>query len=140
MQVRSGMAPLLRLRARLAAMRNGTARRVEGDYPAEVQPLVDDLNALLDDREQRVARALAKAGDLAHGLKTPLAVMTREAERVAEGGDDELSGTLSVKKADGSVRMYSYGFVDSSSGLNNECSVWQALWAYNRNLSVGMPD
>jgi len=95
MQVRSGMAPLLRLRARLAAMRNGSARRVEGDYPAEVQPLVDDLNALLDDREQRVARALAKAGDLAHGLKTPLAVMTREAERVAEGGDDELSGALS---------------------------------------------
>jgi signal transduction histidine kinase len=107
MQVRSGMAPLLRLRARLAAMRNGTARRVEGDYPAEVQPLVDDLNALLDDREERVGRALAKAGDLAHGLKTPLAVMTREAERVAEGGDDELSGTLS-EQIDGMRRQIEF--------------------------------
>ena len=52
----------------------------------EVQPLVDDLNALLDHREQTVARALAKAGDLAHGLKTPLAVLAQEAERAAAAG------------------------------------------------------
>ena len=107
MQVRSGMAPLLRLRARLAAMREGSARRVEGDYPAEVQPLVDDLNALLDDREQRVARALTKAGDLAHGLKTPLAVMTREAERVAEGGDGPLADALS-EQIDGMRRQIEF--------------------------------
>jgi signal transduction histidine kinase len=93
-QMRSGLAPLLRLRARLAAMREGRERRVEGSYPAEVQPLVDDLNALLDDREQRVARAQAKAGDLAHGLKSPLAVLSREAERVAESGNSELADTM----------------------------------------------
>ena len=88
------MAPLLALRARLAAMREGKERRVEGDYPAEVQPLVDDLNALLDDREQRVSRALAKAGDLAHGLKSPLAILSREAERMAEAGNAELADTM----------------------------------------------
>ena len=93
-QVRSGLAPLNRLRARLAGLRDGRARRVEGDYPAEVQPLVDDLNALLDDRERRVTRAQARAGDLAHGLKTPLAVLAQEAERAAAAGHPELAGVL----------------------------------------------
>jgi hypothetical protein len=43
--------------------------------------LVNDLNSLLEHRERIVRRALAKAGDLAHGLKTPLAVLAQEAER-----------------------------------------------------------
>lgn len=94
MQVQGGLAPLLHLRARLAAMRQGNERRVEGSYPTEVQPLVDDLNALLEDRDERVSRALAKAGDLAHGLKSPLAVLSREAERVAEAGNAELAETM----------------------------------------------
>ena len=63
----------------------GAHRRVDGRYPTEVQPLVDDLNALLEHRDQTVQRAIAKAGDLAHALKTPLAVLAQEAE-VADGG------------------------------------------------------
>jgi len=93
-QVRSGMSPLYRLRARLSSVRNGQCRRVDGDYPTEVQPLVNDLNALLDQREQAVQRAQAKAGDLAHGLKTPLAVLSREAERVEASGQHELAATI----------------------------------------------
>jgi signal transduction histidine kinase len=93
-QVQSGLAPINRLRARLAALRDGRERRVEGDYPAEVQPLVDDLNALLDERERRVAQAVAKAGDLAHGLKTPLAVLAQEAERAQAAGHRELAAVL----------------------------------------------
>lgn len=90
-QVRKGLLPLHRLRERLAAVHAGRDRRVDGTYPAEVQPLVDDLNALLDHREETVRRALAKAGDLAHGLKTPLAVLTREAERARCTGQSELA-------------------------------------------------
>ena len=66
-------------RSRSSATRLGARARGRGApgrgtlRPSEVQPLVDDLNALLDQREQAVQRALAKAGDLAHGLKTPLA-------------------------------------------------------------------
>ena len=52
-QVRRGLAPFNQLRGRLAAVRDGRDRRVDGDYPSEVQPLVDDLNALLEHREQR---------------------------------------------------------------------------------------
>jgi signal transduction histidine kinase len=93
-QVRRGMSPLAQLRARLAAVREGRERRLEGSYPLEVQPLVNDLNALLEYREQIVKRALTKAGDLAHGLKTPLAVLSHEAERAAADGHAELAATI----------------------------------------------
>jgi signal transduction histidine kinase len=92
--VRSAMSPLNRLRTRLSAVHTGTDRRVGGAYPTEVQPLVDDLNALLDHREETVRRALTKAGDLAHGLKTPLAVLAHEADRAAAAGHGDLAGTI----------------------------------------------
>jgi signal transduction histidine kinase len=93
-QVKRGLMPFERLRAHLARVKDGRVNRVEGVYPAEVQPLVDDLNALLDQRERAVARAQAKAGDLAHGLKTPLAVMMHEADRLESGGLRDLAGTI----------------------------------------------
>ena len=87
--VRSGLLSFDRLRARLTAVRGGEKNRVDGQYPAEVQPLVVELNALLEHREQAVRRALAKAADLAHGLKTPLAVIAHESDRIAAVGAQE---------------------------------------------------
>ena len=91
-----GAASLVRRAARAAGRgaRRARARRLEGDYPAEVQPLVNDLNSLLDDREQRVTRALTKAGDLAHGLKTPLTVLNQQAERAKAAGQIELAAAI----------------------------------------------
>lgn len=80
-QLRSSVKSFDRLRERLAAVRGGRERRIGGQYPTEVQALVDELNLLLADREEKIARAVAKAGDLAHGLKTPLALLLEEAER-----------------------------------------------------------
>jgi signal transduction histidine kinase len=92
--VRKALAPLKTLRAGLSSVREGRSQRMEGDHPSEVQPLVNDLNALLEDREQAVARALTTAGDLAHGLKTPLAVLAQEAEQANAAGHHELASTL----------------------------------------------
>lgn len=92
--VRKALAPFGSLRAGLSSVREGRGPRIEGEYPAEVQPLVNDLNALLEDRERAVARALTTAGDLAHGLKTPLAVLAQEAEQAAAAGHAELAATL----------------------------------------------
>nr|WP_247886392.1 sensor histidine kinase [Azospirillum brasilense] len=89
-QVSVGLRPLVRLRAELAAVRAGRKKRFGGDSPREVQPLLDDLNALLDHSEEVVVRARLQAGNLAHALKTNLAVLANEAEgeaaarRVAE--------------------------------------------------------
>jgi signal transduction histidine kinase len=87
--VQRGMSPIRSLRARLAAVRDGREKRIDGKYPNEVQPLVEDLNALLEHREELVRRAVAKAGDLAHGLKTPLAILEQEAEALEKAGDSE---------------------------------------------------
>ncbi len=94
LQVRRGLSPINQLRNRLTAVHKGSAARVGGSYPAEVQPLVDDLNALLEERERRVARAVAKADDLVHGLKTPLAVLAHEAQQVRAAGHEQLAAEI----------------------------------------------
>ncbi|HEY2433242.1 MAG TPA: sensor histidine kinase [Vicinamibacterales bacterium] len=93
--VRRGLSPLDTMRRSLGAVRTGAAERVEGRFPAEVQPLVVELNALLLHQQQAVRRAHAKAGDLAHGLKTPLAILTHEAERAAANGQTDLAAGIS---------------------------------------------
>jgi signal transduction histidine kinase len=97
--MRQGLTPFRRLRERLAAVRAGADRRVEGAYPSEVQPLIDDLNALLEDREKAVKRALATAGDLAHGLKTPLALLRQAADDAAAGGRLDLAESIGQQVA-----------------------------------------
>ena len=92
--VRRGLTPFRLLRDKLVAIRMGQERRVDGPYPSEVQPLIDDLNDLLEDREKAVKRAIATAGDLAHGLKTPLALLAQEADRVEAAGNLESAGGI----------------------------------------------
>jgi signal transduction histidine kinase len=97
--VRAGISPIHIMRRRLAEVRQGQSRQLEGFYPSEVQPLVDDLNALLAHNERAVRRATAKAGDLAHGLKTPLAVLANEAARLNREGHAELAATIAQQVA-----------------------------------------
>jgi signal transduction histidine kinase len=80
-QVAVGLAPLRRLRRALGAVRDGRTRRLAGDFPQEVQPLVDELNTLLQNDAEVVARARTQAGNLAHAVKTPLAVLANAAAR-----------------------------------------------------------
>lgn len=93
-QFRAGLLPFGWLRGQLLGLRDGSVRRIEGKYPTEVQPLVNDLNSLLEHRERIVQRALAKAGDLAHGLKTPLAVLAQEADRAEAAGQHETAAMI----------------------------------------------
>ncbi|MBL9011770.1 MAG: sensor histidine kinase [Alphaproteobacteria bacterium] len=78
-QVRVGLSPLRVVRDKLAAIRAGRAQRLEGSFPAEIAPLADELNALLAHDAEIVQRARTHVGNLAHGLKTPLSVLTNEA-------------------------------------------------------------
>jgi signal transduction histidine kinase len=91
LQIKKGLSALDQIRGRLSSVHRGEAERVSGSFPTEIQPLVDDLNALLDQRERLVQRAIAKAGDLAHGLKTPLAVLSQEAQRAEREGQSDLA-------------------------------------------------
>ena len=76
--------PLDRLSAAIAAVHSGTARRMGSPWPAEIAPLATDLDRLLDSREAMIAAARIESGNLAHGLRTSLAVLTDEAESLAD--------------------------------------------------------
>ncbi len=78
-QVAVGLAPLRALQRQLAQVQSGTAARLQGDFPLEVQTLIDDFNAVLDRNAEVVARARTQAGNLAHAIKTPLAAMSQAA-------------------------------------------------------------
>ena len=85
-----GLWPLRHIRRAIAAMRGGQNRRVTAPLPLEVQPMVDELNALLAHNEQQAEEARLHAGNLAHALKTPLTVLVNS----AAGSDDELARTV----------------------------------------------
>lgn len=78
-QVRFGLLPLRRIERGLASIRSGEVERLEGQLPAEIEPLQTELNALIDSNQDIIERARTQVGNLAHALKTPLAVITNEA-------------------------------------------------------------
>jgi signal transduction histidine kinase len=90
-QVRFGLAPLKRISESLAAIRAGTAERLEGNFPVEIAPLARETNALLDANREIVERARTHVGNLAHALKTPLSVIFNEA---AARGDDSFAAKV----------------------------------------------
>jgi signal transduction histidine kinase len=92
--VSGALAPFRRLRTQLPEIRDGRRRIISGSYPNEVQPLIEDLNSLLEQRERAVRRAQAKAGDLAHGLKTPLAILGQEGQRAMKDGQSQVAEVL----------------------------------------------
>ena len=80
MLVRLGLAPLNQVSQSLAAIREGRADHLEGQFPAEIQPLADELNALVAHNAEVVSRARTHVANLAHFLKTPLSVIANEVQ------------------------------------------------------------
>lgn len=85
-QISFGLRPLRMLQTQLGLIGSGRAARLRGRFPEEVAPLAANLNALIDQHDETVRRARVRAGDLAHGLKTPLTILTGEARRIEEAG------------------------------------------------------
>jgi signal transduction histidine kinase len=90
-QIAVGLRPLTAVRGRLAAIREGKARRLGAGFPDEIVPLATELDALLGARETQLEKARARAGDLAHGLKTPLQVLVGDVDRLRAKGDTEIA-------------------------------------------------
>lgn len=78
-QVRFVLWPLQAIEKRLSDIRSGNAEKLDGVLPAEVEPLQRELNALIRSNQEIVERARTQVGNLAHALKTPLAVILNEA-------------------------------------------------------------
>lgn len=86
-QVSMGLRPLDAIRQGINAIRNGKSSRLPTNQPMEVMPLVEEVNGLLESQEEAVERARQRAGDLAHGLKTPLTILQADASRLYEKGE-----------------------------------------------------
>ncbi len=90
-QVVLGLRPLDALRLGVADIRSGRRRRLQSAVPAEVLPLVEEVNALLEAQEREIERSRGRAADLAHGLKTPLAALAADAGRLREQGENKIA-------------------------------------------------
>lgn len=94
LQVHLGLTPLQKLRAGIEAIRRGQSDELEGDFPAEVVPLTAEVNELLRSQQATIDFARARAADLAHGLKTPLAVLATTADALRARSDPETAALI----------------------------------------------
>lgn len=90
LQVRGGLRPFTKVRDGVENIRTGRARRLDTNVPREIEPLVSEVNTLLDGQEKLIARSQDRAADLAHGLRTPLAALMADGERLRETGQKEI--------------------------------------------------
>ena len=100
LQVFLGLKPLGYIQQSLSKVRNGEVDYLPTDFPSEIQPLADELNALLDHNNEIVERSRTQVGNLAHALKTPLAVLRNEARMN--------DGAMSVTVAKQTENMHKY--------------------------------
>ena len=94
LQVNFGLLPLNKIKTALFKIRNGDEKNLQDPYPLEVQPLATEINNLLEHNEKIIERAKTHVGNLAHVLKTPLAVVSNE----IDGKDKILSNQVQLMK------------------------------------------
>lgn len=93
-QLRLVLLPLNRLRNAVDDVRRGEVDQLRGQFPAEIEPLVDEVNGLLSEREALAQRGRRRASDLAHGLKTPLAALHGIAMSLRDRGQEAEASSL----------------------------------------------
>lgn len=103
-QITIGLAPLESLRAAVRDVIGRRKARLEGAAPSEVQPLADEINRLLDAQEKALGRARTRATDLAHGLKTPLQVLSADIRTLRGKGENALAD--GIEKSVAAIRRH----------------------------------
>jgi signal transduction histidine kinase len=94
LQVRYGLRPLRQIETELAAIRSGLLSKLDTDVPREIRPLAQEVNALLVHSADVLARARTQAGNLAHALKTPLAVLRNAAQEDVQNRTEHLAAAV----------------------------------------------
>lgn len=135
MFVRWGLSPLEQISRSLAAIREGRADRLEGNFPTELQPLADELNALVLHNSEVVARARTHVGNLAHFLKTPLSVLANEAHDGSGPLAESVSKQVQVMRRQVDHYLARARTVASASVIGARCEVAPVLSDLTRALT-----
>ena len=99
-----GLKPLDKARAALERIRAGESERLQGDFPREILPLANEVNALIESNRRIVERARMQVGNLAHSLKTPIAVLLNESRVLERSHGDLVKNQAEVMQ--GQVQSY----------------------------------
>ncbi len=135
-----GLLPLRKLRYAIARLRSGEAARLEGAMPAEVAPMVEELNALVEHNDRQAEEARRHAGNLAHALKTPLTVIMN----AAAAGQDDLAATV-IREARTMRRQVDHHLararaVGRRGSAHSRAEVWPSVEAVERAVSRLYPN
>jgi signal transduction histidine kinase len=130
-----GLWPLRRVRRAIAAIRSGQKSRIEERLPREIEPLTEELNALLAHNETQAEEARRHAGNLAHALKTPLTVVTN----AATARSDDLADTV-IREATTMRRQVDHHLararaIGRRASSHARAPVWPSLAAVERAVS-----
>ncbi|MCF7821281.1 MAG: GHKL domain-containing protein [Mariprofundaceae bacterium] len=85
--IRRGLKPLSGVRRELQQLERGETEKLRQPVPAEITPLVEEVNRLLMVLQHRLLRSRNAMGNLSHALKTPLTVMFQILERRQDDRD-----------------------------------------------------
>lgn len=135
-----GLRPLRKVRREIASLRAGRTQRVGGPMPAEVGPMIDELNALVEHNDRQAEEARRHAGNLAHALKTPLSVIMN----AAAAGQEDLPDTV-IREARTMRRQIDHHLararaVGRRGSAHSRAEVWPSIEAVERAVARLYPN
>ena len=135
-----GLLPLRKVRREISAMRAGEKNRVTSPMPAEVLPMVEELNALLEHNERQAEEARTHAGNLAHALKTPLTVIMNAATAKAPDLGDSVIREATTMRRQVDHHLARARAVGRRGSAQSRAEVWTSLEAVERAVGRLYPD
>ena len=132
LQALYGLWPLRRVRQAIASIRSGAKARIDERFPREIQPLIEELNALLAHNEKQAEEARRHAGNLAHALKTPLTVVTNAATAQAPDLADTVCREATTMRRQVDHHLARARAIGRRSSTQARAPVWPSLEAVER--------
>lgn len=135
-----GLLPLRKVRKEIARLRAGRSKRIEDRMPAEIAPMVEELNALVEHNDRQAEEARRHAGNLAHALKTPLSVIMN----AAAAGQEDLAPTV-IREARTMRRQIDHHLararaVGRRGSAHSRAQVWPSIEAVERAVARLYPN
>lgn len=130
-----GLWPLRRVRQAIASIRSGAKSRIEEHFPREIEPLAEELNALLEHNETQAEEARRHAGNLAHALKTPLTVITNAATARSPDLADTVCREATTMRRQVDHHLARARAIGRRASAQARSDVWPSLQAVERAVS-----